>query len=321
MSIRWAGPMLFATLVTRGLATPFFPVLGAPQVTVRPGSTAVQTAANFPSEGRSGAEISMRSQKLISNQHHDDEMLQQYERIERHENFTAGLNPRTIEDKTYRVVPTGTGTLKILLKDNGAPTDPAEYRRQLQAWEDVLELMLKPNDSRAKTAYEKYNKRQRERSELVDAMIIAFATRWLRQETVNGHFCDVFELTPKPNFHPKSLFEDALTHVTAKIWIDRDSNQLVRGEAHMMRDISFGGGILGKLYRGGVFSMEQSEVEAGIWEPTRYQYDFEGRKFLFTFEEHQIIEANHYSRVGLPSEALTVVQNELASGKTMANDP
>ncbi|MGH9771362.1 MAG: hypothetical protein ACRD4Q_06660 [Candidatus Acidiferrales bacterium] len=320
MSTRLVIPMLSATLITAGLATSFAPVLGAPQATVRPGSTEEQSA-DLPSEAPSSAEINIRSQKLIANQHRDDEVLQQYERIERHRNFTAGPNPHAIEDKTYRVVPTGTGSLKILLKDNGTPTDPAEYRRQLQAWEDVLELMLKPNDSRAKTAYEKYNKRQRERSELVDAMITAFATRWLRQETVNGYSCDVFELTPKPNFHPKSMFEDALTHVTAKTWVDHDSNQLVRGEAHIMRDISFGGGILGKLYRGGVFSMEQSEVEAGIWEPTRYQYDFEGRKFLFTFEEHQIIEANHYRRVGPPREALIVVQNELASGKAPTNDP
>ena len=96
---------------------------------------------------------------------------------------------------------------------------------------------------------------------------------------------------------------------------------MVRGEAHITRDISFGGGILGKLYRGGVFSMEQSEVAPGIWEPTRYQYDFGGRKFLFSFDEHQVVEASHYRRVGPPKEALTLVQNELASGKPMAEAP
>lgn len=320
MSTRFVIPMLSATLVTAGLAAPFAPDMSAVAQT-SPQPRSVAAAPSVHSQGPSSAEISARAQKLLANQHVDDDALEQYERIERHLVLAAGPNPRTVEDEMYRVVPTGTGTFKMLLKDNGTPTNPAEYRRQLQAWEDVLELMLKPNDSRAKTAYEKYNKRKRERAELVDAMAKSFAIQWQGQETVRSHLCDVFELTPKTDFHPQSLFENALAHVTAKVWIDHDSNQLVRGEAHIMHDISFGGGILGKLYRGGVFSLEQSEVASGIWEPTRYQYDFEGRKFLFTFEEHQIVEASHYRRVGLPKEALIVVQNELASGPAVFQAP
>lgn len=320
MSMRFVIPTLSATLVAAALATQFIPAMSAaPQARTQAGPADV--ASNVHSQAPADAEVKARSQKLIANQHRDDEALQQYERIERHQDLTTGPNPRIIEDKMYRVVPTGTGTFKILLKDNGMPTNPAEYRRQLQAWEDILELMLKPNDSRAKTAYEKYNKRERERAQLVDALAISFVPQWQGQETVNGRLCDVFELTPKPDLHPRSLFENALSHVTARIWVDHDSNQLARGEAHILHDISFGGGILGKLYRGGVFSLEQSEVAPGIWEPRRYQFDFEGRKFLFAFEEHQIVEASHYRRVGPPKEALIVVQNELASAKTMRQDP
>jgi hypothetical protein len=181
--------------------------------------------------------------------------------------------------------------------------------------------MLRPDDSRAKTAYEKYDKRNQQRAELIDTVIDSFIPKWLGQETLNGRVCDVFQLDLKPDFHPHSMLQDALSHVSAKAWVDRDSDQLVRGEAHILRDISFGGGILGKVYRGGVFSMEQAEVAPGIWEPTRYQYDFEGRKFFFSFEEHQVVEAGHYHRVGPPKEALTLVQNELASGKPMAEIP
>jgi hypothetical protein len=96
---------------------------------------------------------------------------------------------------------------------------------------------------------------------------------------------------------------------------------MVRGEAHITRDISFGGGILGKVYRGGVFSMEQAEVSPGIWEPTRYQYDFGGRKFVFSFDEHEVVEASRYRRVGPPKDALVVVQNELASSKPLVEVP
>lgn len=278
-----------------------------------PASTETGPAWEAAPAPPSQAEIEERAAKLVDNQHRDDEALKEFERIERHTDFTAGPNPRPIEDKLFRIVPTGTGTLRILLKDNGTATDPAEYRRQLQAWHDVLELMLRTDDPRTRTAYEKYDRRNHQRAQLVDSMLESFAATWLRRESHNGRWCDVFELKPKPDFHPHNMMQDALSHIVATIWVDRATDEMVRGEAHIMRDISFGGGILGKVYRGGVFSMEQGEVAPGIWEPTKYTYDFEGRKFLFSFDEHQEVDASHYRRVGPPKEALAIVQDELAT--------
>ena len=80
-------------------------------------------------------------------------------------------------------------------------------------------------------------------------------------------------------------------------------------------------GFWAKLYRGGVFFMEQEEVVPGIWLPTRYQYDFTARKFLFTFEQHQYIEASQYRRVGPPKQALAIVQNEAGERQSAYGDP
>jgi hypothetical protein len=219
------------------------------------------------------------------------------------------------------VVPNGIGNLKLLLKSDGKAVDPAEYRRQLQAWEEAIELSLRTEDAKTKTANAKHQKRNKDRAELVDAAGDAFLPKWLGRERWNGHDCDVFQLDPNPNFRPRSMLQDVLTHATAKIWVDHASDQLVRGEAHITRDISIGGGILGKLYRGGVFSIEQTEVAAGVWLPTSYQYDFAGRKFLFPFEDHQLIDASQYRYVGGAKEALAQVQAELASGKVMGSAP
>ena len=93
------------------------------------------------------------------------------------------------------------------------------------------------------------------------------------------------------------------------------------GEAHIIRDVSFGGGILGKLYRGGVFFLEQTEVAPGVWLPARYQYDYTARKFLFTFEQHQYIEASHYRFLGPPKEALTIAKSDLAKAESGHGDP
>ncbi len=202
-----------------------------------------------------------------------------------------------------------------------SPWTAAEYRRQLQLWESILEMMSRPDDSRARTASEKYAKRKRERTEFVEAAGKAYLTTWVGREARNGRACDVFELRPNPSFRPHSMFQDALTHVTAKAWVDRETLQLVRGEAHVTSDISFGAGILGKLYRGGVVAMEQAEVAPGVWLPTRYEYDFAGRKFLFPFEQHQTIEAGRYRYIGSLSDALALARDELAAGKSFPTAP
>jgi hypothetical protein len=261
------------------------------------------------------AEIDVRAQKLVANQHHNDKALEEYERIEHQVSRTGGDSPRVLEDRTFRVVPTGSGTMKLLLKTDGKAVDPAEYRKQLQAWADVLALMLKTEDPRTKVAYAKWQKKQQERADLVDSSRLAFSVTWIGRENRNGHECEVLDLQPNGSFHPHNIFQEAITHVVAKIWVDRDSNQMVRAEARLLKDVSFGGGILGKLYRGGVFSLEQAEVSPGLWLPSRYQYDFTARKFLFTFEEHQYIEASQYHRDGPPKQALGIAQNELATGK------
>lgn len=294
------------------------PPLASPAASFSPEPSAAQhdSTALAPSD----ADLRALGQKLVANQHRNDEVLDEYERLEHYVDRTSAAKSNTTEDRTYRVVPTGGGTLKILLKDGDKLVDPAEYRRQLQLWQSILEMMAR-NDSRAQTAAEKYAKRKRERAQFVDAAGSAYVPTWAARETRNGRSCDVFDLRPDPNFHPHSMFQAALAHVTAKLWVDHDAAQIVRGEAYVNSDISFGGGFLGKLYRGSVVALEQSEIAPAIWLPTRYDYDFSGRKFLFPFEQHQTIEASHYRRIGSPNDALALARNELAAGAPFSYDP
>jgi hypothetical protein len=310
---RVAISMLVSATALAGLAV----ILFAQPAALPQASTRANPGATPPTD----AELRTRTKRVTENQHNNDEAIEQYERVEHHVDRTGGSNPRTVEDNTYRVVPTGGGTMKLLLKDGDKPADPAAYRQQLQLLENILEIMSQPNNSKEKAAREKYEKRKRERAEFVDAASEAYLTKWVGRETYNGHDCDVIELDPNPNFHPHSMFQSALAHVSAKVWVDHQADQIVRGEAHVLSDISFGGGILGKLYRGGVISMDQAEVAPQVWLPTRTQYDFSGRKFLFSFEQHQTIDASRYRRIGPPPEALAVIRSELANGKSAFGDP
>ncbi|HTV57296.1 MAG TPA: hypothetical protein VMJ93_00325 [Verrucomicrobiae bacterium] len=288
-----------------------------PPRTTSPSSTAPQTG-DAP---LSPAEIRSRAKILIANQHADDRAIQEYECVQNQMARTGGMNPRVLEDKVFRVVPTGFGPYKILLKQDGKDVDKEDYRRQLERWEDALKISLDPSDPRAQDPRTKFEKKSRDRSDLVDAMEGAFIPHWVGREMRNGYLCDVVQLDPNPQYHARNMFQDALSHVIVKLWVDHASNQLVHGEATVTHDISFGGGIFGKLYRGGVFSMDQREFAPGVWLPIRWQYDYTARKFLFTSEEHELVEAGQYQRLGSPKQALAVVEAELAKSEPAHGDP
>ncbi len=51
------------------------------------------------------AELLARADKLIANQHRNEQFLDEYERLERQVDQTAGMTPKILEDRTYRIVP------------------------------------------------------------------------------------------------------------------------------------------------------------------------------------------------------------------------
>jgi hypothetical protein len=250
--------------------------------------------------------------RVLVNQHADDQTIEFYERLE-HRMLREHANvPALIEDKLYRVVPTGTGTVKVPLEDWGHSVDPALYRREMIGLDKALENSADPNNTRAAEDREKFLQRTRERREIVDELFKAYRCTWMGRENRGGRSLIKLHLDPNPEYRPSSRFTEFLRHGVATVWIDERAAQVARLDAELTSDVTFAGGVFGKIYRGGHMVLEQSEVEPGIWLPAVYQYDFVGRKFLFLFEIHERREISRYQRIGPPSEALAAIRRELS---------
>jgi hypothetical protein len=264
------------------------------------------------------AEIHALVARMIANQHHNDQANYEYEHVERRMRFSgAGAT----EDKTYRVVPTGTGTLSLLVKEGRQPVELDAYLKQLRGWEHVLTIALTANDPREQESEEKRRKRDRNRAELVGAVAEAFQFTWLDRESLNGRAVVKLRLEPNPGYRPASNATDLLTHVEAIVWIDEQAAQVVAAQARIIRDIAIGGGIVGKIYKGGWFQLTQQPVTSEIWEPARIEYAVAGRKFLFPSVAHARTDYRRYERIGPPREAIGLARSELKSGQAFAGDP
>jgi len=259
--------------------------------------------------------------RTIANQHRDDAALDSFDRIE-HRVSRANDSGGTVRDeRTFRVVPTGSGTLRILLRQNGSPVPAALYQRQLRDWENILQVAVHPDDPREISVLAKQQKKRKERARFVDRVLTAFRITWVSREIRDGRTLEKLQLDPNPNYQPHDDPSDLLTHARATVWVDPEAAQLASVDATVIRAVNFGGGVLGKIYRGGTFHMEQAPVAPDIWEPSLYQYDISGRKFLFSFTMHEATSTTHYNFLGEPQKALEVAKDDLAHCCHLSADP
>ncbi len=275
-----------------------------------PGDQAAVFAAN---PGPTPAQIHALVLRLVENQHRNDQALEEFERVEHVVSRKSGDNSAVLGDRTDLAVPSGAGTMRLRMAQDGTPVSPEAYRRQLGSAVDTLQLASNPND-RWKQDYARYQKRQHERTELVDAAARAFRVTWAGRETTrNGQTVTKLLLDPDPDYKPTLRFGSVFEHVHATLWVDEPQSQLVRLEGDISSDINFGGGIIAKVYHGGHFVIEQAEVAPGVWLPTLYTYDVDGRKLLFSFGIHERTEVSRYRRIGPPAQSVRLIREELNS--------
>jgi hypothetical protein len=219
-----------------------------------------------------------------------------------------------VSDITERIVPSPTGNIKLKITENGVAVPPETYRSELEFAVNALGLVMHPND-RYKEDLAKRDRRRRDHAELVDTTIHAFRVTWAGRETradsSGTRTLLKFLLEPDPDYKPINRFAVIFQHIHATLWVDEAQAQFARLEADIATDIPFAGGVAGKVYHGGHVLMVQEEVAPDIWLPTLYNYEVDGRKFLFAFSIHERTEVTRYRRVGPPAQAIEIVRNEL----------
>jgi hypothetical protein len=295
-------------------AATLVPRLGAPPARAQAGGQLTTTVAANPAP--SPEQIHSLIMRAIENQHRDDRALEEFERTQRAITRKAE-NTEILTDLTERIVPSAAGNIKLKLAVNGVPVSAELYRTEVEFAVNALDVATHPSDH-YREDQAKFDRRRRDHNELVDDAPKAFRVTWAgresRTDANEAHAARTymkFLLDPDPDFQPTSRFSATFQHVHATLWVDEAQAQFARLEAEIATDITFGGGLAGKVYHGGRVMMVQEEVAPGIWLPTLYDYELDGRKFLFAFGVHERTEITRYRRIGPPPQAVEIMRNEL----------
>ncbi len=90
-----------------------------------------------------------------------------------------------------------------------------------------------------------------------------------------------FHFEPSPHFHPPTREARVFSGMAGDLVADNLQNRIISIRGHLIHDVTFGGGLLGKLRQGGFFSIEQDQVEPSLWQLKAVHLHLYGNALLF----------------------------------------
>jgi hypothetical protein len=128
-----------------------------------------------------------------------------------------------------------------------------------------------------------------------------------------------FSFKPNPRFDPPDLETQLLTAMTGEIWIDPAQVRVTRLEGHLNRDVDFGWGILGRLFKGGWVTIEQADVGNRQWRIVRFQMAMNGRVLFRTKSFDTLEEESKF--VQMPATIGSAQAVEMLRGEPARLEP
>jgi hypothetical protein len=168
-------------------------------------------------------------------------------------------------------IETADGPISRLTLTDGRPVS-AEIQHQEQS---RLERLLSSPSEQARHLQD-YEDDEKRIGRILALLPNAFLYTYAGEE--NGCFKLVFR--PNPDYPAHSIEARIFHAMGGTLWVDARMKRLARLDAHVQDNLDFGYGILGRLYKGGWFQFERSQVSTNDWKTTRLEVHLMGRALL-----------------------------------------
>lgn len=195
---------------------------------------------------------------------------------------------------TKDLVETKDGTVARLIAVNDRPLDETQEAKEQ---ERLQALLADPGRQRHRMAGQEADTARA--MKVLRALPKAFLYQYAGETTVNGRPLERFAFSPNPDYDPPDLETQALTALAGQIWIDPESARVAHLEGHLVQDVDFGWGILGRLYKGGWITLDQADVGGGVWRIVRFQMNMSARVVIRTRTFQTVEETSHFAPVPL----------------------
>lgn len=110
-------------------------------------------------------------------------------------------------------------------------------------------------------------------------MLLPGAFRWTQTDSNTTDTYLHFE--PDPNFHPPTREAKVFSGMAGNLIVDNQQHRIRSMSGQLIQEVTFGGGLLGKLKKGSSFSLEQAQVGPSLWQLTAIHVHLDGNALLF----------------------------------------
>jgi hypothetical protein len=89
-----------------------------------------------------------------------------------------------------------------------------------------------------------------------------------------------FNFHPDPEFSPRDRETQMYRGMEGTVWIEPVQERIVQIQGKLVKDVTFGWGIFGRLKKGGIYEITQTQLSPGRWRITALHVDVKGKSFL-----------------------------------------
>jgi hypothetical protein len=173
--------------------------------------------------------------------------------------------------ETKEVVETKEGELHRLISIDGT----LSQEQQKSERERIQKVVTDPDEVEKRQKDQKNDSDQSEHmlAVLPQAMIASYGGR--RKGLIE------LNLKPNPQYHPTSHETEVFHAMAGEMWVNGKEDRLAKIDGHLIKEVKFGGGLLGHLEKGGEFHVTQSEVQPGHWEIIALHIHMQGKALFF----------------------------------------
>ncbi len=189
-------------------------------------------------------------------------------------------------ETTKEIIETKDGDVARLIEINGKPLSA-------EAEQDEMNRLDKLSDDAA--LQQKRHKSEQKDAARIDQLVgmLPDAEVYTLAGTVpcGAGQCYRLSFEPNPKFIPPNIEAEVLQGFAGEVWIDTAQDRLVRLDAHLVREVSIGFGVLGRLDKGGTLLLKQEYVDSvREWQPEELKMNLTGRALMVKSVDIEIDE-------------------------------
>jgi hypothetical protein len=189
--------------------------------------------------------------------------------------------------RTYEELMIEGSRYERLVAINGRRLSPDKEAQQAKKLRKIIEERKNESPEQRRQRIADYNAGRKRDRVLMEELTKAFQFTLAGEEEMNGFRVYVLKAVPRKDYKPPNRDATVLTGMNGTLWIDEQTYQWVKVEAHVVRPVSIAG-FAARVVPGTEFQLEKMPVAPGVWQPKHFAMKARAKiMFLFTHRQQE----------------------------------